>query len=299
MNSLHGVWTALITPFTDKFEIDWDQFEKLLQLQARAKVAGVVITGSTGEGSTLSNQEKISLYRRARASLPKSVGVLAGTGGSNTQQAIELSKLAADAGVDGLLIVTPPYNKPTPAGLQAHFSAIADATSLPICAYHVPGRTGQRLSLQQLKSLMNHPKIVALKESSGDITLFSGCVNEISDKSILCGDDSLFLPCLAVGATGLVSVASNVFPEAMVQLYDLAIAGKFATARRLHHTLFPFLEVLFVESSPGPLKEAMYACGLSSRTLRLPLVPPMPENAKLISDCVTTTKKLLANFRDG
>ncbi len=287
-----GVYTAIVTPFTKDGQIDWGAFDKLLQLQAQAEVDGVVITGTTGESPTLSVDEKVSLYRRGRAFLPANVKVMAGTGGNCTKQSIELSKLAQDAGVDSLLIVTPPYNKPTREGLRAHYEAIADATRIPLCLYHVPSRTGQKLSPDELAYICDIPQVTAVKEASAELPLFAKALM-LSKADYLSGDDFTYLPSLAVGGQGVISVATNVFPRAFVQMTRCFQRGDTAGALAIHQALFPFIENLFIESNPGPAKFVLASQGIIQDSLRLPLVSVQPQSAKRLSDCYLQTERQL------
>ena len=291
-HDIQGVYTALVTPFTRDGAIDWNAFDKLLQVQVSAEVAGVVISGTTGESPTLTVDEKISLFRRARAVLPRSIQVMAGTGGNCTTQSIELSRLAQDAGVDSLLIVTPPYNKPSRSGLMAHYEAIAKAVKIPLCLYHVPGRTGQRLSAEDLAFLCQIPEITAVKEASGDLSLFSKAL-DLSDAQYLSGDDFTFLPSLSVGGKGVISVVTNIFPRAFVLLQKYQATQRAEDARRIHQALFAFTELLFVESSPSPTKAVLAHLGLIENSLRLPMVGVLPETSKKLQEAYQSTAQRL------
>ncbi len=292
-NDIRGVYTALITPFTRDGSIDWSAFDKLLQLQAEAQVAGVVISGTTGESPTLTVDEKISLFRRARTLLPHSIKVMAGTGGNCTKQSTELSRLAQDAGVDSLLVVTPPYNKPSRAGLRAHFEAIAESVKIPLCLYHVPGRTGQRLSAEDLSYLCEIKSIAAVKEASGDLALFSKASQLSPNVHYLSGDDFTFLPSLSLGGVGVISVVTNIFPKAFVKLKMLACAGNRTTALEIHRTLYEFTELLFVESSPSPTKAILSMLGHIENSLRLPMVGVQPETLSKIQKSYELTSEKL------
>lgn len=295
---ISGVWTAIATPFTESGAIDWTFFEKHLAQQAHGGVSGIVISGTTGEAPTLSVQEKISLVRKARAVLPPTVHIMAGSGGNNTQQSIELSKLCIDAGADSLLIVTPPYNKPSLQGLKLHYQMISDATAVPICLYHVPGRTAQLLSAQAIKSLTEIPRVTAVKEASGDIALYSRVVNS-SKASILSGDDPTYLASLAIGGRGVISVVSNIFPEAMVALTKSFSERNTTHALALHKALMPAIDILFCETNPCPLKAALEILGLGRNILRPPLAPVLEENYQLIKKTILTTKEELTSLLSG
>ena len=292
---IDGVWTAIATPFSESGAIEWGAFEKHLDQQARGGVSGIVISGTTGESPTLTVQEKISLIRKARAHLPAKVRIMAGSGGNNTAQSIELSKLCVEAGADSLLIVTPPYNKPSSAGLKLHFQMIADNVDVPLCLYHVPGRTGQSLSAASISTLTQISKVQSVKEASGDIALYARLVNT-SEASILSGDDPTYLASLAVGGRGVISVVSNIFPEAMVELTRAFNAQQNDKALAIHKVLLPAIDVLFCESNPGPLKAALDIFGLGKNILRAPLAPVTDDNYALIKSTLHSTKEALAKI---
>lgn len=295
VSSFSGVWTAIATPFLENGSIDWSSFEKHLAQQAAAGVSGIVISGTTGESPTLTVQEKISLVRKARASLPASVRIMAGSGGNNTAQSVELSKLCVDAGADSLLIVTPPYNKPSLAGLKLHFQTIAESVSAPLCLYHVPGRTGQSLSGSVIAALTTVKNVRAVKEASGDLALYGRVVCQ-STADILSGDDPTYLASLAVGGCGVISVVSNIFPAAMVELTNAFKKSQNARALAIHKALLPAIDVLFCESNPGPLKAALQIFGLGQNTLRAPLAPVTDENFKMIKTTIEKAKQDLATL---
>ena len=292
---IDGVWTAIATPFSESGAIEWGAFEKHLDQQARGGVSGIVISGTTGESPTLTVQEKISLIRKARAHLPAKVRIMAGSGGNNTAQSIELSKLCVEAGADSLLIVTPPYNKPSSAGLKLHFQMIADNVDVPLCLYHVPGRTGQSLSAASISTLTQISKVQSVKEASGDIALYARLVNT-SEASILSGDDPTYLASLAVGGRGVISVVSNIFPEAMVELTRAFNAQQNDKALAIHKVLLPAIDVLFCESNPGPLKAALDIFGLGKNILRAPLAPVTDDNYALIKSTLHSTKEALSKI---
>lgn len=290
---ISGVYTALVTPFTQDGAIDWPAFDALLRRQAAAEVDGVVISGTTGETPTLTVDEKVSLFRRARTSLPRQIAVMAGSGGNCTRQSVELSKLAQDAGVDSLLIVTPPYNKPSLTGLKAHYETLARSVRIPLCLYHVPSRTGQRLSAEELVSLCSIPEVSAVKEASGDLSLFSKA-RQSSQAIYLSGDDFTFLPSLAVGGQGVISVVTNIFPRAFVLLQRHFQSGNFSAALAIHDVLLPFTEMLFAESSPGPTKAVLAQAGLIENNLRLPMVSVLPATAHRLQESYRQTERNLA-----
>jgi 4-hydroxy-tetrahydrodipicolinate synthase len=274
---MQGIWTALITPFDRTGKLDLSAFKKILEDQCAAKVQGVVICGTTGESSTLSLEEKKILVQTALEELRgSSVEVLAGTGSNNTEETIQLSRWASDQGVQGLLLVTPYYNKPSALGLEAHFKAVAGAVKCPIVLYNVPSRTAVSLNAETIAKLAAIPPIVAIKEASGSLSFLA----EIQDQlllqkqklQILSGDDINFLPSLAVGTTGIVSVASNLFPRAMVSLYQATLQNNWHLAREIHNGCYPLFRDLFIETNPVPIKAAMALAGWCSPHVRLPLV---------------------------
>lgn len=291
LEHINGVWTALATPFRSDLEIDWPAFEKLLALQDEAGVTGVVISGTTGESPTLSVQEKLALIRKARAVLSPRVRLMAGTGDNNTQQSVELSRLAQDSGADSLLIVTPPYNKPSTAGLIQHYRAIAAAVQIPVCLYHVPGRTAQMLQVDQLATVCAEAGIKAVKEASADLAFFARAQLQ-TPIPFLSGDDPTYLASLAVGGKGVVSVASNVFPRAFVALTAAFYQGEIERAQALFRALLPAIDALFCEVNPCPLKAALAALGLAKNIVRLPLAPVSLEHEALVAKRVLASQQL-------
>ncbi|MGK5085201.1 4-hydroxy-tetrahydrodipicolinate synthase [Bdellovibrionota bacterium FG-1] len=274
---MRGVFTALITPFTSQNELDLGAFRRILEDQCDAQVTGVVVCGTTGESPTLSMDEKGILFRTALETLKGTgVKVFAGTGSNNTVDTIELSRLAFDLGVDGLLLVTPYYNKPSQAGLEAHFRAVADAVGCGVMLYHVPGRTGVGLAPETVVKLAAHPRITALKDAGGSVVYTSEILDQLSRSgqkmSVLSGDDALFLPMLSIGAQGVVSVASNLFPRAMVAIQKGFEAGRVHEAAALHQRYYPLFRDLFIESNPVPIKHAMTRLGFGEAHVRAPLV---------------------------
>ena len=272
-----GVGTALITPFKRDGSVDETAVRRLVRRQIDGGIHFVSPCGTTGEAPTLSDREKLRVCELVVEETARRVPVLAGAGGYNTRETIELIKGLERLGVDGILSVTPYYNKPTQEGLFQHYKAIAESTSLPIVLYNVPGRTGVNLEVQTVVRLSNIRNIVGVKEASGNLVQMSEIVAAVrSDFLLLSGDDPIAVAVMAIGGKGLISVASNAVPSEMVQVIELAEKGDFAAARRLHGWLLPFLQVNFVESNPIPVKAAMAAMGLLEETYRLPLVSPSP-----------------------
>ena len=277
-----GVWTAIVTPMDAKGAIDWDTYRKVLTSQRDAGISGVIPCGTTGEAPTLTRAEKEKLILTAIQELRGSkTQVIAGTGSNNTAETVEFSRWASDQGAAGVLVVTPYYNKPSQLGLLAHYRAIADAVQVPVMLYNVPGRTGVSFTPATVAALAEHPRIRALKEATGNLALTTEIRSALQERGrsmdILSGDDATYFPLLAAGATGVVSVASNLFPRAMVALQRAWESGHVDEARALHERYFPLFRDLFVESNPGPIKEALHWVGLiKTAYARLPLAPLTP-----------------------
>ena len=282
---MRGVWTALITPFNDKNELDLSAFRKILRDQRDAGVTGVIPCGTTGESPTLTVAEKKLLIQTAIEELRGSaVQVVAGTGSNNTAETIELSRWASDAGAQGVLIVTPYYNKPSQAGLEAHFLAVAEAVRCEVMLYNVPSRTGVSLSASTVAALASHPRITSLKEATANVAFASEIIDTLNlnktSLDILSGDDATFLPLLSVGAVGVVSVASNLFPRVMVAIHQAATENRLGEARSLHQKYYPLFRDLFMESNPVPIKHAMALMGFCDARVRSPLVFLSNESAE-------------------
>jgi 4-hydroxy-tetrahydrodipicolinate synthase len=281
--AMRGVFTALITPFDDRGELDLAAFRAILEDQRAAGVAGVVPCGTTGESPTLSRDEKKALIGTAIETLKGSgVRVIAGTGSNDTRATVELSRWAGEQGADGVLVVTPYYNKPSQAGLEAHYRAVADAAGCEVMLYNVPGRTGVSLTAATIASLARHPRIRSLKEATANVAFASEILGAAPGLSLLSGDDGAFLPLLSVGASGIVSVASNLFPRAMVAIQRAFESGDTAGARAIHQRYSPLFRDLFVESNPTPVKHAMARAGFCGGALRLPLVPLAPASVDIL-----------------
>lgn len=273
-----GVFTALVTPFTDTGAIDWPAFDALIDRQLAAGIAGLVPVGTTGEAATLSAEEALALIAHTVKRVAGAAYVLAGTGSNVTSKSIAATRRASDAGADGVLLITPYYNKPSQAGLVAHFSAVAAATSAEVMLYSVPGRTGIAITPETAAALAASCRnIVAIKEAGGDVArvtaLRAACGNNFV---VHCGDDGLALPFYALGARGLTSVLSNYAPEACVALYRAWVAGQLAEALAIHDRLTPLVAAMFVESSPSPVKRALALAGYMRDAVRLPLVQLSP-----------------------
>jgi 4-hydroxy-tetrahydrodipicolinate synthase len=274
-----GCGTALITPFTRSGALDEAAVRRLARRQVEAGVHFLVPCGTTGESPTLSRAERLRIVEIAKEAAAGRVPVLAGAGGYDTEETARQAADTVRAGADGILSVTPYYNKPTPEGLFRHFSAIAERANAPVVLYNVPGRTGCNLDLRTLLRLAAVPNVVGVKEASGNMTqICEICREAPPDFLVISGDDALTLPIMAIGGRGVISVASNEAPVEMAQLVEAAERGDFRAARAHHARLLPLMLVNFVESSPVPVKAAMAAMGLIELAYRLPLVPPREES---------------------
>ena len=272
-HALSGCYTALITPFRDD-RIDESALSALVERQIAGGVSGLVPCGTTGEAPALSASEWDRVVSLVIESADNRVPVLAGTGSNDTATAVERTRRAWILGADGALVVTPYYNRPTQEGLYRHFDAIAEAVNLPIVLYNVPGRTGVNLLPETAVRLATIPGVVGIKEASGSLDQASQIVREAnSDFVVLSGDDSLTLPMMSVGATGVVSVVSNIVPEAVTSLTSACLAGNFGSGRALHLALFELCRAMFVEANPVPVKAAAALLGYCTPDVRLPLAP--------------------------
>ena len=278
-----GVGTALITPFTKTGALDEAAVTRLAIRQIDNGIHFLVPCGTTGETPTLSAAERRRVVELVVEAADGRVPVMAGAGGYDTREVAHLAKEMQSAGVQGLLSVTPYYNKPTPEGLYQHFSTIAEATSLPIVLYNVPGRTGCNIDAATCVKLATIPHVIGVKEASGNITqMIEVCRAVPPDFLVLSGDDALTLPLMAIGGRGIISVASNEIPAEMAQMVEAAERGDYATARKTHTRLLPLMLGNFIESNPGPVKFAMAAMGLCEEVFRLPMVSPRPASQEKI-----------------
>lgn len=273
-----GVCTALVTPFLDD-KINYPMVQVLLKRQQDAGVSAVVLAGTTGEAPTLTDREKLELFRQAKDHVGSSMTVIAGTGSNDTAHAVELSQAAEESGADALLVVSPYYNKATPTGLYAHYLAIAHAVSIPIILYNVPSRTGVDIPVSVYQRLARVPNIVGVKEASSDITKITQIRNACgNDFSIWSGNDDLAVPTVAMGGKGVISVASNVIPGEFHDMVSAALDGDMDTASDLQCRIAPLLQLLFCEVNPIPVKAAMARIGYDCGGCRLPLTDLSPKN---------------------
>lgn len=267
------VLTAMITPFKEDGQVDFERVWNLARYLTSHGSDGLVVTGTTGESPTLSADEKVAIYRTVvEAVADRSVKVVAGAGTYDTAESVHLTKRAADAGCHGVLAVTPYYSRPSQEGLIAHFRAIADASDLPVMLYNIPGRTARRIEVETLKSLSGHPGVLAVKDAVMDIDFTSQTCHEVPGMAVYSGQDSYTWPMMAVGAVGVVSVISHLAGEAVAKMVEAAAAGEFHQAADLHHRLLPLCFACFIEPNPAPVKAAMNALWEPVGTPRLPLV---------------------------
>ena len=280
-----GAMPALITPFTKDDRIDREGLQRNIAFVEDGGVSGIVPCGTTGESATLSAAEHEEVIDIAVECAK--VPVIAGTGSNNTCEALQFTKHAADAGVDGVLLISPYYNKPNPAGLLAHFKKIAEAVDIPIILYNVPSRTGQDMPVDVITQLAKVGNIVGIKEASGNVAKVSQILEQTIDDDfvVLSGEDGLTLPIISMGGRGVISVAANIVPDKMSGMVNAALKGDYETARKIHFEISPLIRALFLETNPIPVKKAAELVGLASGHLRLPLAPISDANQeKLVSE---------------
>lgn len=275
-----GVCTALVTPFSDG-QVNFPMLETLLQRQMDAGIRAIVLCGTTGESPTLSDEEKCKIFQHAKTYCGSRCTLLAGTGSNSTAHAVELSRRAEDAGADGLLVVSPYYNKATPDGLYKHYQAIADAVRIPIVLYNVPSRTGVDVPTEVYARLSALPNIAGVKEASADITKAARTLAACPDSfSLWTGNDPMTVPVMALGGAGVISVASNVAPVRMKAMADAALSGSYQQAARIQRDLLELMDALFCAINPIPAKCAMKLLGYDCGECRMPLTALLPEQEK-------------------
>ncbi len=285
--SLVGCGTALATPFTPSGAIDERALRGFVDWQLDEGIDFVVPCGSTGEAATMTAAEHRRVVEITVEQVKGRVPVVAGAGSNDTMKAIELSRAMQEAGATHLLHVSPMYNKPPQRGIVAHFTAIADAVHLPIVIYNVPGRTGSNIEAATTLELAWHPRIISVKEASGNLAQITDCIrNKPAGFTVLSGDDELTLPILSLGGDGLISVISNVVPHLMTQLVRFGRESRFEEARHIHVQLLPWMRAAFVESNPVPVKAALSMMGKFENVLRLPLVPMDESLTPIVRDAL-------------
>lgn len=271
-----GSIVALVTPFKSSLEIDFDAYGRLIDWHIEQGTNGIVPCGCTGEAATLSHEEQKECIRFIVERVAGEIPIIAGTGSNNTAEALSLTQYAAEVGADGALLITPYYNKPTPAGQIAHYTAIAKAADIPIILYNVPGRTGTNMLPATVAELSAIDNIVAIKEAGGSVDQVSDIIGQCGI-TVLSGDDGLTLPMLSVGAAGVISVAADVAPAMMAALCEKFAEGDLESAQTIHYELLPLFRALFIETNPMPAKAALARMGFIENVLRPPLTPMLPE----------------------
>ncbi|KAB8138527.1 4-hydroxy-tetrahydrodipicolinate synthase [Gracilibacillus oryzae] len=277
------VITAMVTPYDQNGQVDYQKAETLINYLIANGTEGIVVAGTTGESPTLSTEEKIALIKFVVKTVNKRIPVIAGTGSNNTQASIELTIQAELIGVDGVMLVTPYYNKPSQQGMYEHFKAIASATTLPVMLYNIPGRTGVNLLPETIIDLAQIDNIVAVKEASGNLDAMTTIIHHTpAHFSLYSGDDSLTLPILAIGGKGVVSVSSHIIGNEMNEMISAFQQGRIADAAILHQDLLPVMQAMFSAPSPSPVKAALNMLGIEVGSVRLPLVPLNTEELQLL-----------------
>ena len=281
MRITEGVCPAIVTPFDEDGDVDYEALGDVIDHVEDGGVDGIVPCGSTGESATLTHEEHKRVVEYAVENASHDTRVIAGTGSNSTHEALELTEHAQEAGADGALLISPYYNIPNDAGLIDHYETVADAVDVPLLLYNVPGRTGQNMPDDVIVELAGHENVAGVKEASGDINKISRLCARTRDLDfdVVSGDDSMTLPLLSVGGTGVISVTANLFPGAMVELVEAAREGDYETARAKHAEFTPVFDAMFVESNPVPVKLAAEELGLCRSELRLPLSDDVPEES--------------------
>lgn len=283
MKDFGRVLTAMVTPFTESGEVAYEQAATLARYLVKTGSDGIVVSGTTGESPVLTKGEKERLFAVVKEAVGDQATVIAGTGSNNTKDSIELTKIAEKVGVDGVMLVTPYYNKPSQEGLYQHFKAVAQETSLPVIVYNVPGRTSVNLLPGTVKKLAEIENIVAVKEASGSLDQVAEIRRTTpQDFIIYSGDDSLTLPMLALGGHGVISVASHVAGKLIKEMIANFIAGKVEEAKEIHLKLYPLFKVLFITTNPVPVKAAVKLAGINVGPPRLPLVEATSQEVEAI-----------------
>ena len=281
MEIFKGVGTAMVTPFKDG-KVNFEEFGKLLEDQIKAKVSAVIVCGTTGESATMSEEEKKDLIKYAVDKSSNKIKVIAGTGSNNTMNAIKMSKYAEEVGADGLLVVTPYYNKTTQEGLYAHYKAIADSVELPIILYNVPSRTGVNITPETCLRLSKIENIVGIKEASGNMSQVNKIAYLCEDFAIYSGNDDMIIPILSIGGKGVISVLSNVMPKYTKDMIDEYFYGDNVKAGKMQTNIMDMVDALFCEVNPTPVKYILNEMGYDYGDPRLPLVPLSDKNKEKV-----------------
>ncbi len=291
-----GVITALITPFANH-HLDEEGFVQNIRFQMENQIDGILLFGSTGEDSTLTNEEQIKMIQLAVREAKGKTPIYVGTGSNCTRKAIEKTKQAKDLGADIVSVVTPYYNKPTQEGIFRHFEAICTSVDIPLIIYNIPGRCGVNIETPTLERIADLPNVIGVKEASGNINQTGDVIHTIAKTRknfcVLSGDDILTLPMISLGAHGVISVASNLIPDKVIAFVKAALQGNFDHARQQHHQLLPFFKAIFMETNPIPIKTAMQLCGMPSGICRLPLWQMTPNNLERLENLLAEMQLLM------
>jgi 4-hydroxy-tetrahydrodipicolinate synthase len=281
------ILTAMVTPFDEQLNIDWEQVDRLVDYLIENGSEGIVVAGTTGESPTLTKEEKLQLFERVVVRAKGRAKVIAGTGSNNTKESIELTKKAESTGVDGVMLVVPYYSRPSQEGLYQHFKAVAESTHLPVMLYNVPHRTGMNLTADVVIRLSQVPNITSIKEASGNLSQIATIIEHTPDDFyVYSGDDGLTLPILAIGGHGIVSVASHVIGLEMKEMIEQFFSGNLKAAAKLHRQLLPIFEGLFFTNSPAPVKAALEFKGINVGGVRLPLMPLNEEQLEFVKSLI-------------
>ena len=278
-----GAGVAIITPFNDDLTVNYEKFGEFIDFQVNNGTDAIIVCGTTGECSTLTEEEHMQCIRFCVERVGGKIPVIAGTGSNDTATAIMLSKEAEKCGADALLLVTPYYNKSSQRGLVAHFTAIADAVNIPVIIYDIPGRTGVTIAIDTFKELEKHKNIVAVKEANGDISFVAKLCAE-TNLDVYSGNDDQIVPIMSLGGKGVISVLSNCLPKETHEMTQFCLNGDFIKAREMQHKYLEFTNALFCEVNPIPVKEALNLMGWNVGSLRLPLYPMAESNAKYLKE---------------
>ncbi len=280
-----GVFTAIVTPFTEDGKIDEEALRRLVDFQIEKGISGLVPVGTTGESPTLDHEEHHRVIEIVIDQTKGRVPVIAGTGSNCTEEAIRMTEKAKEAGATASLQVAPYYNKPTQEGFYRHFTAVADAVDIPIIVYNIPGRSGKNIENSTMLELAKHKNIVGVKEASGNINQMMDLIlKKPNSFVVLSGDDNLTLPLMALGGKGVISVASNIVPDRMAEFVGAALKGDWDKARKLHYELLPLFRAIFIETNPIPIKAALAMKGMIKETYRLPMCEMTEEHRNTLRD---------------
>jgi len=292
ISEIRGTYTALVTPFNDDQSIDFEAFEKLIEFQIKNGIDGIVVCGSTGESATLSAKEKLSLIIKAVEHSNGRVPIIAGTGSNDTKESIDMTVLAKEHGADAVLLVSPPYNRPSQEGLYYHYKAIADAVDIPQILYNIPSRSGNNITAStQLALAKDCPNIIGTKEASGDWTQIMEIIqNRPKGFSVISGEDNLAVPLIAMGADGVIGVIPNYAPKQYKEAIDQALKGNAKRARRLHYKLNQLMLLNGIEMNPTPVKAALGIMGMLKPNYRLPILPMHEKNEKKLKRAMKRAK---------